>query len=495
MEGDKRKSLLASCLFFLLFVCVLAVSTVLDRYPDQADLDSPTTVRRAVARWWGNATVDPCADFYNYSCQRYRRAALSTTSVLAQAQRFVIDRRSVVPTVNLTTVGDPIDAGIFPFYEVETRYMVVYVYPIDTNPEPDGPGIPTPTRGRRRRTLKQLSYQRIRQRVEPGSDWSDMLNRTATIFNEWIDSHIEVLLINDAGATSDITTPWFLELSHALNLNPRPGFNATNVSSAASACVAAQVADLRIGSLFVQQSDGLLGDDRVQSIVGSVVDALRPLNPGFAEVGLATGGPAAPCVGLTVSGCLRFLWNDQLDLLHQNTSTFAPWPFSKVTTNAVYNEIDNTVYIPSGLLSWPFYDPAWSPRLTLTTLGWIIAHEFSHSLPISAAQAACVDGVENVIMGGDAGKRANVTLNENYADHMAMHYITLLLRADDQRPTAMQESFTIWAQTWCDGDPSSWNPLDSHQTPALRVNATLEMSYAFTNAFSCPQRYPRCISE
>ena len=33
-----------------------------------------------------------------------------------------------------------------------------------------------------------------------------------------------------------------------------------------------------------------------------------------------------------------------------------------------------------------------------------------------------------------------MTLNENYADHMAMHYITLLLRADDQRLTAMQES-------------------------------------------------------
>lgn len=479
-QGDKRKSVLASGLFFLLFVSVLAVSTIIGQYPDSADLRSPSTVRRAVANWYSNQTVDPCVDFYNFSCQRYTNAAPPYLSVLGQAQLSVIDKRSVIPEINLSTVGDPIAAGIFPFYAAETRYRTVYLYPIDENPE-------STLRQRSRRTYEQLSYQQVRHIVVPQSHWSALLNRTAEVINTWL-STVEVLLVNDQKRTGEIVEPWFVEMSHA---------NAqSNLSQRATACVEAQVAQLQMSSVFATPTR-LLDNAEVEGIVGEVVDALRPLNLVFGGVGLAAGGPEPPCIGRSVSQCLQFLWNDQLSLLQRNQSTFAPWPFSRLETNAVYNHIDNTVYIPAGLLSWPFFDPAWSWRLTLSSLGWIIAHEFSHALPISDAQATCMDTVESALSLGRGGvsaamHRANMTLNENYADHMALHYITKLLQMDDQRPVAMKESFLVWAQTWCGGNPRYWYPNDTHQSPALRVNATLEMSFAFTNAFKCPQRYPPC---
>ena len=493
MEGDKRKSILASCLFFLLFVSVLAVSTIIGGYPGKSDLQSPSTIRRAVARWWGNASVDPCVNFYNFSCQRYTKSVPSGLSILGQSQLSVVARTAGAPQINRSSVGDPIEAGIFPFYAVETRYNVVYLYPIDNDSPDDGPAA---VGARRRRTLEQLCYQRVVHSVVPGGNWSSLLNRTADIFNEWIRS-FTVYLVNDIDLSADITEPWFVERSHAVAL--------TNLSQRAEVCIDAQIADLNLNSLFATSRD-LLDNEEVHTIVESVVRVLRPLNIVFAGIGLRTGGPEPPCTGRSVAECLQFVWYDQLSLLQRNVSVFAPWPFSNLMTNAVYSHIDNTVYIPAGLLSWPFFDPEWSWRLRLASLGWIIAHEFSHALPISQKQAACVDGVESALTAGagaaggrSAGAanlhalhRANMTLNENYADHMALKYITDILRMDDQRPVAMQERFLVWAQTWCDGDPSYWYPNDTHQSPALRVNATLEMNMAFSNAFSCPQRYPTC---
>lgn len=174
-----------------------------------------------------------------------------------------------------------------------------------------------------------------------------------------------------------------------------------------------------------------------------------------------------------------------------------------MTTNAVYSHIDNAVYIPAGLIGKPFYDPSWDERLMLVSVGWIIAHEFSHALPISSEEQACIDMVETALslsttQGGRAGvvaaaHRANFTLDENMADHYAMHYIADILRGIDQSAPVMAEAFVLWAQTWCDGDPRTWVPTDSHQSPMLRVNATVEMSFPFTNAFACPQRYPVCL--
>lgn len=58
-------------------------------------------------------------------------------------------------------------------------------------------------------------------------------------------------------------------------------------------------------------------------------------------------------------------------MLFRNSSSFAPWPFSRFTTNAVYNHIDNTVYIPTGLAQKPFYSPTWDDALQLVSLGYV----------------------------------------------------------------------------------------------------------------------------
>lgn len=238
-----------------------------------------------------------------------------------------------------------------------------------------------------------------------------------------------------------------------------------------------------------------------------MVAQLRPLNPvGFKDVGLCVGGPLPPCMGQSSRvACLERLKTDADALLYQNDSVFYPWPFSRYTTNAVYNTLDNTVYIPAGLLQRPFFDPAWTPMLQLASLGWIVAHEFSHALPISAETAACMDAVETVLTTplvheGSAGVwtaavRANYTLNENYADHYALHYIMTLIRRENQNTAILREVFRVWAQTWCSGHPRFWHTGDPHAPAWLRVNATLEMSFPFTSAFACPQRYPVCLGD
>lgn len=77
--------------------------------------------------------------------------------------------------------------------------------------------------------------------------------------------------------------------------------------------------------------------------------------------------PAALC---SLDPGAAWIWQDQLDLLATNRSQFAPWPFSRFTTNAVYNHIDNTVYIPTGLAQLPFYSPTWDDALQLVSIGY-----------------------------------------------------------------------------------------------------------------------------
>lgn len=130
--------------------------------------------------------------------------------------------------------------------------------------------------------------------------------------------------------------------------------------------------------------------------------------------------------------------------------------------------------------------------------------QFSHAIPISQDEARCIDMVETALSisstpgVGRAGvvaamHRANFTLDENMADHYAMHYVLNILRSTDQSAEGIGELLRVFAQTWCDWDPVTWNPTDPHQSSAMRVNATVEMSFPFTSAYQCEQRFPNCL--
>lgn len=305
-DGDRRKSMLAGCLFFLLFISVIAVSTILGRAGDTNDLDDPTTLRRAVAVWWGNKSVDPCVDFYNYSCQGYERMAPVGLSILGQTHVRVVGKdQPRAPTVNVSSIMEvpPSEIGIFPFYTVETRWQNVYIYPITEEEEDTA----NPSRShrqrpeRRRRTLEQMSLQRITTPAVVNAS-SAIVNDTLATFNAWIHNlDLSVWMVNDKGLTDDIDdSAWFLEGSHA---------SIDNISAEATDCMVQQIRAGHWYSMFYDPhlpSVGVVNNTVVEAVLGRVAALLRPMNPVFAGIAVHAGGPDPPCTHMTSNvECLR----------------------------------------------------------------------------------------------------------------------------------------------------------------------------------------------
>lgn len=236
------------------------------------------------------------------------------------------------------------------------------------------------------------------------------------------------------------------------------------------------------------------------------------------------GGPPGLCdddVSLLV--CLETVQDDAFSLLHLNVSSYFPWPFTRSTVNAVYSQIDDTVYIPSGLVQKPlvFYN---DPIATLVTLGYIIAHEVGHSLPISDNDASCLLKVESGLMNkhgynvSTAVNVSNMTLDENYADIYSIHVIgqalvtvlnrktnyiskfsdilstfnkkpessTFLLQSSTVSGTLIKNYFQIMFQTFCSSDPKSRGSSDPHQSPFFRVETMASFSSEYRKVSKCP---------
>ena len=204
---------------------------------------------------------------------------------------------------------------------------------------------------------------------------------------------------------------------------------------------------------------------------------------------------------------LRSKWHYELSTGDAPTYMF-PWD-----VNAFYSPDTNAVTIPTAMAS------LWSPSLPFsayaTTVGFVVAHEVSHSidpfgihfdevgtyspLPLPASYHAFVD-----CLLGDAsqsGLHPNQTIGEIFADRVGMEAANALvnfshgnyLNLYGARTISPGEfAFMLFVRSWCDSPQTEQGASlnytienDPHPPNQFRIRETLRGLPAFNSIFDC----------
>ena len=143
--------------------------------------------------------------------------------------------------------------------------------------------------------------------------------------------------------------------------------------------------------------------------------------------------------------------------------------------------------------------------MQIATLGYVIAHELSHSLSpqlilrrgTNITLDASVTAYQSCVghnLQASGSHNAERTLQEAFADQVAINTIARVFReANDNK--ALQLGYTLYAQNFCNTDapksrpPSTGLRDDSHPTPYLRVDTTIKSQLQMQTAFGCPAQF------
>ena len=184
------------------------------------------------------------------------------------------------------------------------------------------------------------------------------------------------------------------------------------------------------------------------------------------------------------------------------------WMMTVYTVNAYYSATSNEIVFPAGILQAPFYDEKASREENLGGIGFIIAHEITHSFDNNGAkfdakgnatdwwkaedyahfQTLCQKAVEyydGVEVAPGTTNRGEQTLSENIADLGAMACI-LDAAAQQQNPN-YKALFENLAKCWTMS--SNRNVLqmlqtaDVHSFNKVRANRTLQSFEKFYETF------------
>lgn len=521
-------------LWLLVWVIVATTATVsilaLGTDPYCYDENDATLTRRMQMESWMDPRADPCVDFYRYTCGRYS-IQYRDESVFGESQNLVIGMlaqaspatNAAIQTIHTdaharnTTTTDFTLAGLFGGcveVQVDADYRrpgmaSLYIYtPCDGSCWPQRhattpvhipslievpPAIPVGIKS----FLTTAFHRNVNVYWFPP-------NNNETSLTAWYTRHCTA---NNSATPAEM---WNGVLN---NTSPyRLGFDYYHGAITAAA--------KQTGVLAVQTSEGV-----AQSIT-TIIGALKLLMIDYIEHGATFAGRSSsvraiykariqsmtvnygagemliPSCDLDVGlyECLVMRWTSQLTLIESSgpsptINTSNQWPLSGLDVNAVFNPINNEVYIPYALATLPFYSPLWPVAYQIASIGGVIAHEMGHAIRpgwnfVVAEGAAEMAQYETCIIDDyntSGSERPLRTLNEDFADAISLQTIIRYFRRDSVRATKL--GFILAAQTWCAaGSPKHYPEtyLDPHAAPYLRVNSTVKGMTPFYTAFECP---------
>ncbi|XP_050310966.1 neprilysin-1-like isoform X2 [Anthonomus grandis grandis] len=173
--------------------------------------------------------------------------------------------------------------------------------------------------------------------------------------------------------------------------------------------------------------------------------------------------------------------------------------------------LQNTVFIPLGILQEPFYHEKGPSILNYATLGSLMGHELSHSLDATGRQAQANGklikwwNMKDVFNYQQRSKcfRYNSTdslsVGENIADHVGLYVSYKAFKGSRQfkledvfkGPEDDRVFFLAYAQMWCEiSDRQEEMFADEHAPVEARVNHAVLNNKYFIDLFKCDKNEP-----
>jgi putative endopeptidase len=197
------------------------------------------------------------------------------------------------------------------------------------------------------------------------------------------------------------------------------------------------------------------------------------------------------------------------------------WRMTPPTVNAYYNQAENNINFPAGILQPPFYNPKADDAVNYGAIGVVVGHELTHGFddqgrrydgagnlrdwwtPEDAAnfteRADCIVNEYSGFSPVDGVKlNGRLTLGENAADNGGLQLAYAALMQDLANRvlpktadgfTQEQRFFLGYAQMWCqnttDAQARRLAITNPHSPGEFRVNGVVQNMPQFQQAYSC----------
>jgi len=217
----------------------------------------------------------------------------------------------------------------------------------------------------------------------------------------------------------------------------------------------------------------------------------------------------------------------QLGKIGQPVNIFE-WDMTPPTVNADYDQSQNTINFPAGILQPSFYDPKQDDAVNYGHIGSVIGHELTHGFDDEGkkfdgkgnlsdwwtaedtknfvARTDClVDEYGSFVAVDDVKVNGKLTLGENTADNggLLLAYMAYLDRAKKEGVdlaakkdgyTSAQRFYIGYAQNWCENSrPEQVRTqvlTDPHSPDHFRANGAIVNQPGFAAAFGCKKGAP-----